>query len=180
MQRVGFIHDMLDVKVLILFVVSRSAYPVTMQEIYELCFQDECLSYFDVCTAIPEMVKTGHLKEVGEEKYTVTEKGREQGEVTADSIAYTVKVKAMEAVDEFNRKSTPKEYVSTEVHASENGEISVTLTLTNDSGKMMELILAVPNQNQAQKLSAIMETRGEKLYQMIIKELLSAEESFEH
>ena len=69
MQRLGFIHDMLDVKVLILFVMSKVSYPVTCQEIYELCYQDDCLSYFDVCTAIDEMVKTGHLKKVDEEHY---------------------------------------------------------------------------------------------------------------
>ena len=48
MKRLGFIHDMMDVKVLILFVTARSNYPMTNQEIYELCYQDECLSYFDV------------------------------------------------------------------------------------------------------------------------------------
>ena len=53
MHRLGFIHDMMDVKVLILFVAARASYPMTNQEIYELCYQDECLSYFDVCTAIP-------------------------------------------------------------------------------------------------------------------------------
>ena len=69
MQRLGFIHDMLDVKVLILFVTARSNYPLTGQEIYELCYQDDCLSYFDVCTAIPEMVRSGHLQEVEGGKY---------------------------------------------------------------------------------------------------------------
>ena len=68
MQRLGFIHDMLDVKVLILFVTSRANYPMTLQEIYETCYVDDCLSYFDVCTAIPQMVETGHLKEVEEGK----------------------------------------------------------------------------------------------------------------
>ena len=76
MQRLGFIHDMLDVKVLILFVAARSSYPMTTQEIYELCYQDDCLSYFDVCTAIPEMVRSGHLKEVEEGKFQITDKGR--------------------------------------------------------------------------------------------------------
>ena len=66
MQRLGFIHDMLDVKVLILFVMARVGYPVTMQEIYELCYQDDCLSYFDVCTAIPEMVQSGHLRDLSD------------------------------------------------------------------------------------------------------------------
>ena len=32
MQRLGFIHDMMDVKVLILFVAARSNYPMTTQE----------------------------------------------------------------------------------------------------------------------------------------------------
>ena len=41
MQRLGFIHDMLDVKVLILFVMSKVDYPATGQQIYELCLQDE-------------------------------------------------------------------------------------------------------------------------------------------
>ena len=67
MQRLGFIHDMMDVKVLILYVMARSSYPMTTQEIYELCYQDDCLSYFDVCTAIPQMVQSGHLKELEDE-----------------------------------------------------------------------------------------------------------------
>ena len=90
MQRLGFIHDMLDVKVLILIVMSKVNYPVNPQEIYELCYQDECLSYFDVCTAIPEMVKSGHLQELEGETYEITPKGRETESLTADSIAFTV------------------------------------------------------------------------------------------
>ena len=98
MQRLGFIHDMLDVKVLILFVMARVGYAVSSNEIYELCYQDDCLSYFDVCTAIPEMVKSGHLKEVEDQKYVITEKGRADGSLTEDSIAYTVKCRAENAV----------------------------------------------------------------------------------
>ena len=87
MQRLGFIHDMLDVKVLILFVTARVHYPVTCQEAYELCYQDECLSYFDVCTAVPEMVKSGHLKEAENDCYEITEKGKTDGSLMEDSIA---------------------------------------------------------------------------------------------
>ena len=73
MQRLGFIHDMMDVKVLILYATSRSNYPMTSQDIYEVCYQDECLSYFDVCTAIPQLVQSGHLEKVEEDKYQITE-----------------------------------------------------------------------------------------------------------
>jgi hypothetical protein len=86
MQRLGFIHDMLDVKVLILFVMALVSYPVNIQQIYELSYQDDCLSYFDVCTAVPEMVKSGHLKELENEQYEITEKGKADGALTEDSI----------------------------------------------------------------------------------------------
>ena len=102
MQRLGFIHDMLDVKVLILFVMARVNYPVTNNEIYELCYQDDCLSYFDVCTAVPEMVKSGHLKELEEQKFVITEKGRADGSLTEDSIAFTVKQRAENAVAKYS------------------------------------------------------------------------------
>ena len=99
MQRLGFIHDMMDVKVLILYVTARSNYALTVQEIYELCYQDDCLSYFDVCTAVPQMVQSGHLEQVEEEKYVITEKGRHQGELTADTVAFTVKQRVENAVN---------------------------------------------------------------------------------
>ena len=102
MQRLGFIHDMMDVKVLILFVAARSNYPMTNQEIYELCYQDECLSYFDVCTAIPEMVTSGHLKELEDQKYAITEKGKADGSLTEGSIAFTVKQRAENAVAKYH------------------------------------------------------------------------------
>ena len=57
MEERGFIRDMLDVKVLILFVAAKAKYPLTLQKIYELCYQDDRLSYFDVGIAVPQMVE---------------------------------------------------------------------------------------------------------------------------
>ena len=75
MERHGFIHDMLDVKVLILYIMSRAMYPVDLQKIYELSYQDDGLSYFDVAQAVPQMVESGHLEPVEGERYVITEKG---------------------------------------------------------------------------------------------------------
>ena len=94
MRRLGFIHDMLDVKVLILFVMARVGYSVNTQQIYERCYPDDCLSYFDVFTAVPEMLASGHLKQLEDDTYTITEKGKADGSLTEDSIAFTVKQRA--------------------------------------------------------------------------------------
>jgi hypothetical protein len=129
MQRLGFIHDMMDVKVLILFVAARASYPMTAQEVYELCYQDECLSYFDVCTALPEMVESGHLNLLEDEKYEITEKGRADGAITEDSIAFTVKQRAENAVSKFNRQLRRSSFVKTQIIPRENGDFSVVMAL---------------------------------------------------
>ena len=77
MEERGFIRDMLDVKVLILFVAAKAKYPLTLQKIYELCYQDDRLSYFDVSIAVPQMVESGHLEKTGEDEYVITEDERE-------------------------------------------------------------------------------------------------------
>ena len=179
MQRLGFIHDMMDVKVLILYVMARVTYPVTTQEIYELCYQDDCLSYFDVCTAIPEMVTSGHLKQLSEDQYEITEKGRHDGELTQDSIAYTVKQRAENAVSRFNRQLRRRSFVRTQTLPRENGDYSVILALDDDTGNLMTLELMAPNQRQAVRLTQLFESRAEELYSLTMTCLLEEEDTLD-
>ena len=176
MQRLGFIHDMLDVKVLILYVAARSSYPMTTQEIYELCYQDDCLSYFDVCTAIPEMVRSGHLKELEEQRYEITEKGRQDGELTADSIAYSVKQRAENAVARFNRQIRRSSFIKTQISQREQGDFSVVMSLDDEMGNLMTLELMAPDQRQAVRLSKLFERKAEDVYSLIMMELLEDED----
>jgi len=176
MQRLGFIHDMMDVKVLILFVAARVQYPLTSQELYELCYQDECLSYFDVCTAIPEMVASGHLTEVSEGRYEITDKGREAGALTEDSIAYTVKQLAENAVARYNRQIRRSSFVKTQITPRPSGDFSVVLSLDDETGNLMTMELMAPDQRQAVRLSRLFEKKAENLYHLTMAELLDDED----
>ena len=175
MQRLGFIHDMMDVKVLILYVMARANYPMNCQEIYEVCYQDECLSYFDVCTALPEMVASGHLTE-SEDKYEITEKGRQDGALTEDSIAFTVKQRAENAIIRFNCRLRRSSYVKTRILPREDGCATVMMTLDDETGNLMNLELMAPNRRQAIRLSRLFEQKAEQVYNLVIAELLSADE----
>ena len=179
MKRLGFIHDMMDVKVLILFVTARSNYPMTVQEIYELCYQDECLSYFDVCTAVPEMVKSGHLRQLEQDRYEITDKGRQDGELTADSIAFTVKMRAENAVNRFNRQLRRSSYVKTRVIRREGGDCSVIMSLDDEMGNLMTLELMAPDQRQAVRLSRLFEKKAELIYNLTMTELLEDEDELD-
>ena len=172
MQRLGFIHDMMDVKVLILYVAARSSYPMTAQEVYELCYQDECLSYFDVCTALPQMVESGHMQQVDEDRYEITEKGKADGKLTEDSIAFSVKQRAENAVSRFNRQLRRRSFVKSQVIPRDNGDFSVIMSLDDEMGNLMTLELVAPNQRQAIRLGRLYEQKAEILYNLTMSELL--------
>ena len=176
MQRLGFIHDMMDVKVLILFVMGKVNYPVNIQQIYELCYQDECLSYFDVCTAVPQMVQSGHLAEAEDEHYAITEKGRADGSLTENSIAFTVKQRAENAVARFNRQIRRSSFVKTQILPRESGDYSVIMALDDEMGNLMTLELVAPNQRQAVRLGKLFEKKAESVYNLTMAELLDDEE----
>lgn len=175
MQRLGFIHDMMDVKVLILYVMSRVNYPVTVQELYELCYQDECLSYFDVCTAVPEMVTSLHLSQLENDRYEITPKGKEAGALTQDSIAFSVRQRAENAVNKFNRQIRRSSYVKTQIIPREEGEFSVIMALDDDVSNLMTLELMAPNQRQAVRLSRLFEKKAEIIYNLTMTALLEDE-----
>ena len=179
MQRLGFIHDMMDVKVLILFVMARVSYPVNIQQIYELCYQDDCLSYFDVCTAVPEMVKSGHLKELDNSCFGITEKGKADGALTEDSIAFTVKQRADNAVARFNRQIRRSSFVKTQFIPRENGDFSVIMALDDEMGNLMTLELLAPNQRQAVRLGKLFEKKAEAVYNLTMAELLDDEDEID-
>ena len=180
MQRLGFIHDMMDVKVLVLYVAARSGYPMTAQEVYELCYQDESLSYFDVCTALPEMVASGHMTQMEDGRYEITEKGRADGKLTEDSLAFTVKQKAENAVAKFNRQLRRSSFVKTQILPRDNGDFSVVMALDDEVGNLMTLELVAPNQRQAVRLGKLLEKKAEILYNQTMNELLNDEEEAEN
>ena len=177
MERHGFIQDILDVKILILYVMSLVEEPVSAQTIYELCYQDERLSYFDVQEAIPQMVESGHLEKLADETYSITDKGRETEDITHDSIAFPVKHRARTAVERLNRTTKREQFIRTEIREKENGEYAVRMGLDDLQGSLMELELTMPSLHQARKIKAAFHKNAEAVYQSVMIGLLEEAEN---
>ncbi len=169
----GFIHDMLDVKILILYIMARVLYPVDLQKIYELAFQDDCLSYFDLAQAVPDMVESGHLEEVDGGRFVITEKGREACTVTEDAIAFPVMQRAKAAVERFNDAVRRSSFVKTEITPRGDGDYSVRLTLNDEVSVLLQMELMAPTQKQAYRLARAFTERAEVVYKTIMDQLLS-------
>ena len=172
MEQHGFIQDMLDVKVLILFVMARLSYPVPLQTIYELCYQDDKLSYFDVSVAVPQMVQSGHLQQLPDDTYVITDKGREHEEITCDAIAYPVMQRALTAVQRYNNRMQRRGLIETKIEQEETGDYLAQLSLRDDAGVLMKLELAAPTLSQARTLVRAYEKQADTIYQQLLQQLL--------
>ena len=179
MERHGYIHDLMDVKVLILYVLAQLEKPVTTQKIYELCYQDELLSYFDVHQALPEMVKTGHLETPSEDRYLITEKGREAETLTHDSLPFTVRERARVAVERYEYQMQRERLLRSEIRKLESGEYMVVMGLDDPQGCIMNLELLAPTLQHARKLEAAFRKNAEAVYQSVMIGLLEEAENLD-
>ena len=175
----GFINDMLDVKLLILYVTDKLLYPVSTQTLYELCLQDDKLSYFDVMQAVPQMVETGHLAET-DEGFVITDKGREAAEITKDSLAYPVMQRAARAIERFNREIRRESFTRTEVLEQPNGEALAVMHLDDELGSLITIEYTCPSPRQAAFLTKSFPGKADKLYQLITEILTAKDEAEEN
>lgn len=174
MERLGFVRDMLDVKVLILFVAARVQRPVTVQNIYELSYQDERLSYFDVCEAVPQLVETGHLLQLEGELYEITDSGREVCAIMEETVAFPVAQRAKAAVEKFNQDVRRSGLMQTSVTEQPSGEAVVDLRLNDEHGHLMTLKLLAPSLRQGRRMEKTFRARAEKIYQTVMDQFLES------
>ena len=93
MDRFGFIHEKLDIKILILYILNQLPSPVDAQTLSELVFCDDGIGYFDYSDCLAELVETNHIEEK-RGKYRITEKGSRNVAEVGSSLPYSVRTKA--------------------------------------------------------------------------------------
>ena len=113
------------------------------------------------------------------ECYEITEKGRQDGLLTEDSVAFSVRQRAENAVARFNRQLRRSSFVKTQVIPRDNGEYSVVMALDDEISNLMTLELVAPDQRQAVRLSRLFELKAEDVYNVTMTELLEAEDELE-
>lgn len=169
MEPRGFVQDMLDVKVLILYVLARVQRPVTRNQLYELCYQDDKLSYFDMCEALPQMVTTGHIALLTNDVYEITDNGRDIERIMGETVAFPVAQRAKKAVEKFNRESRRSDFLRTSVRADEeSGNVNVRMELLDENGSLMTIKLVAPNLTQGRKLEKTFRAKAEKIYKTVL------------
>ena len=167
----GFIHDKLDIKILILFILRRISEPVTLDKLAELTLCDGGINYFDFAECVDELISTGHVKADGD-SYTITEKGIRHGTITENGLPYSVRVKAEKSAVAANAQLRRQSMITTSRTIRRGGGYSVDLSLSDGMGEILSLELFAANEAQAIDLENGFRERAESVFNVIIEELM--------
>lgn len=169
----GFIHDKLEIKFLILYIAARVIEPVPFDTMLELTLCDDAIDYFDFSDCLADLVKTEHLTLSKEGLYTITDKGRRNSEICESNLPYSVRLRCDKNLSDCNRRLRRKSQVQASTSQRPNGTWSVTLSLSDDMGSVMELDLMMVREDMARAVEKRFRTSPERLYGQIIDLLLS-------
>ena len=172
MDHFGFIHEELDIKLLILFVLRRLPGVVDPETLRGLCQCDDGIGYFDYADCLSDLVANGNVREE-EEGYAITERGARNAEQVESSLPYSVRAKALrllEPVEERLRRMA----MLTARH--ENGELGcvVELGMCDGKGEIIHMKFLCAGDEQAKQIEKNFRRNAEGYYQKIV-ELLSEE-----
>lgn len=166
MDNFGFIHEKLDIKILILFILRRLPGTVDPETLLELCQCDEGIGYFDYSDCLSELVETGHITE-SEEGYTITEKGARNADAVESSLPYSVRSKALRLLAPVEERLRRAAMITARHTLSEEG-CTVELAMGDGKGELIHLRLLCADEEQAETLEKHFRKNAEGYYQKII------------
>lgn len=167
MARHGFIQDDLDLKLLVLYIMSRAAAPITFPQLLELALCDAGVDYFSLTQAVGHMVETGHLTQEGD-RYAITEKGRHNSEICQSSLPYSVRRHCDENLVKVNDALRREQQVQSGLEPRGDGTCTVWLSLADEGGTLMDLRLLVPAQDQGEELVKRFQEAPEQVYHRVM------------
>ena len=172
MPPVGFIQSELDLKVLVLYIMSRTAAPITFLQLLDLALCDAGVDYFSLTQVVDHLVETEHLT-LEDQHYTITDKGRHNSRICESSLPYSVRRRCDDNLAKINAQLRRDAQVRGDLIPRPDGTFTVSLALDDDAGSLLKLELLTPSRDQAQHLVNQFKFHPEQVYNGVINALLT-------
>ena len=168
MDHHGFIHEKMDIKLLILFILSRLPAPVDRGTLDELCQQcDDGVGYFDYSDCLGELMRTGHSTEEDEE-YLITEKGVRNAGTLENNLPYSVRARALKLIAPVEERLARAAMIRTDSVTDEEG-CHVKLAMSDGKGEIISMSLLCAGEEQAKTMKKTFRRSAEEIYQRIVE-----------
>lgn len=152
MPPIGFIQSELDLKLLVLYIMARTAGPVTFLQLLEVALCDAGVDYFSLTEAVEHMVETGQLTREND-RYTITENGMRNSKACESSLPYSVRMHCDENLAKLNDVLRQADQIQSSIRNNADGTHTLFLHLDDVGTPLFQLELLVPDRDLAQQMS---------------------------
>ena len=147
-ERYGFIHEKLDIKILILYILRRLPTFIDNETLAELCQCDGGVGYFDYAECLYELVETGNVEQDGN-NYRITEKGSRNVDTVDSSLPKSVRRRAQEALRPVASRLERQSLIEAFHYRTDNGT-TVELAMSDGRGEIIRLKLLAGSEDFAE------------------------------
>lgn len=162
----GFIHEELDIKILILYILKRLSGPVDEAELFGICRCDDGVGYFDYTECLNDLIEAGHINST-EDGLRISEKGRRNIKEVESALPYSVRSKAGTLIDKADEKIRRSGLVKASIK-KENSGWTVAMSMSDGIGQLIEMKLLCADEAQAKLIRRYFKSNAEKCYNDII------------
>ena len=177
MHNYGFIHDELDLKILILYVLKRLPEAVDASMLFDLVYVDNGINYFSFVKCLNDLVSTDHIESPQEGYYRITKKGLQNAASVESSLPATARRDAGANADRIAARMRRASLI-TAGHQWEAAKkaFEMKLTMSDGENEIISLKLEMPNEEQCKKMERTFRLHAETIYDQILN-LLSSEDT---
>ena len=174
----GFIRDELDLKLLVLYIMSKAVQPIPFLQLVDLALCDKGVDYFSLTQAVDNMVSTGQLSQEGE-RYAITERGLRNSAICATSLPYSVRMRCDEALERVNEELRRQAQVQAATEDNPDGTCTLRLELRDVTTPLLRLELLTSGGEQAREMAEVFRRDPGGLYHQLIRLLMKGEKEDE-
>jgi len=168
-ERLGFINDKLDIKILILFVLRRLPAEIDSERLADLILIDGGVGYFDYKECLAELATTSQIED-DDGLIKITAKGSRNGEILESGLPYSVRVKAEKTLAPVAEEMRRSAMILANHEVGEGG-VTVYLAVSDGIGTIFDLKILAADEEQAKKIERNFRRKAEEYYNRFITEL---------
>lgn len=177
MARFGFIHSKLDIKLLILYILTRVVTPIDFTTLTDLVMCDDGVDYFAYAEAVSELLDSGHLVQDGE-YYSPTDKGRRNSADGESSLSPVIRKRCDQRLAPLNAALKRKAQVRTQVERAEDGSsFMVRLILDDEKGNLFTLALLTGTREEGEQIAQRFSQHPDRIYNGVLGVLLTDDQN---
>ena len=167
----GMVHNEIDMKLLILYIMKRLPGPIDKESLFEICICDNGGEYFDFSEYLHELVENGHIAENDEEEFVITDKGIRNGTAVETGLPKSVRSAADRALVPAIAELERRKLIQTSQTEDESG-VTVHLSVSDGEIGLLNMSVYCGDAERARLIRRNFRRNAEETYGMLL-ELLS-------